>query len=70
VVQIPLPFQDDWPEGYKLAAAMGNFRFPQCVPTKLETIINTSGADGIQLIQDCLMWNPDKRPTASGVCLN
>ncbi|NXD63073.1 MAK kinase, partial [Eolophus roseicapillus] len=54
----------DWPEGYHLASAM-NFRFPQCVPISLKTLIPNASNEAIQLMSDMLNWNPKKRPTAS-----
>ncbi|XP_041670405.1 serine/threonine-protein kinase MAK isoform X3 [Cheilinus undulatus] len=53
----------DWPEGYQLAAAM-NFRFPQCVPTHLKTLIPNASNEAITLMKDLLQWDPKKRPTA------
>uniref|UniRef100_A0A0B7AFF1 non-specific serine/threonine protein kinase n=1 Tax=Arion vulgaris TaxID=1028688 RepID=A0A0B7AFF1_9EUPU len=55
--------KEDWGEGYQLAAAM-NFRFPQCVSTPLKQIIPNASNDGLQIIRDMLMWNPQKRPSA------
>ncbi|CAJ1082401.1 serine/threonine-protein kinase MAK isoform X3 [Xyrichtys novacula] len=53
----------DWPEGYHLASAM-NFRFPQCVPTPLKTLIPNASNEAIILMRDLLQWDPKKRPTA------
>lgn len=53
----------DWPEGYQLASAM-NFRFPQCVPTNLKTLIPNASKEAIALMHDLLQWDPKKRPTA------
>lgn len=53
----------DWPEGYQLAAAM-NFRFPQCVPTPLKTLIPNASNEALTLMKDFLQWDPKKRPTA------
>ncbi|NXF46523.1 MAK kinase, partial [Oceanites oceanicus] len=58
------PKKSDWPEGYHLASAM-NFRFPQCVPISLKTLIPNASNEAIQLMNDMLNWNPKKRPTAS-----
>ncbi|NXI41056.1 MAK kinase, partial [Galbula dea] len=58
------PKKSDWPEGYHLASAM-NFRFPQCVPISLKTLIPNASTEAIQLMSDMLNWNPKKRPTAS-----
>ncbi|KAM9712675.1 serine/threonine-protein kinase MAK isoform 3-T5 [Menidia menidia] len=53
----------DWPEGYQLASAM-NFRFPQCVPTHLKTLIPNASNEAIALMRDLMQWDPKKRPTA------
>uniref|UniRef100_A0A1A7WJA6 non-specific serine/threonine protein kinase n=3 Tax=Iconisemion striatum TaxID=60296 RepID=A0A1A7WJA6_9TELE len=53
----------DWPEGYQLASAM-NFRFPQCVPTHLKTLIPNASNEAITLMKDLLQWDPKNRPTA------
>lgn len=53
----------DWPEGYQLASAM-SFRFPQCVPTHLKTLIPNASNEAINLMRDLLQWDPKKRPTA------
>ncbi|KFP44098.1 Serine/threonine-protein kinase MAK [Chlamydotis macqueenii] len=58
------PKKSDWPEGYHLASAM-NFRFPQCVPISLKTLIPNASNEAIRLMSDMLNWNPKKRPTAS-----
>ncbi|KFZ69469.1 Serine/threonine-protein kinase MAK, partial [Podiceps cristatus] len=58
------PKKSDWPEGYHLASAM-SFRFPQCVPISLKTLIPNASNEAIQLMSDMLNWNPKKRPTAS-----
>ncbi|KAK0143297.1 Serine/threonine-protein kinase MAK [Merluccius polli] len=55
--------KSDWPEGYQLASAM-NFRFPQCVPTHLKTLIPNASNEAIALMKDMLQWDPKKRPTA------
>ncbi|XP_040404683.1 serine/threonine-protein kinase MAK isoform X2 [Cygnus olor] len=58
------PKKSDWLEGYHLASTM-NFRFPQCVPISLKTLIPNASNEAIQLMTDTLNWNPKKRPTAS-----
>ncbi|KAF7659501.1 hypothetical protein LDENG_00296860 [Lucifuga dentata] len=55
--------KSDWPEGYQLASAM-NFRFPQCVPTHLKTLIPNASNEAITLMKDIIQWDPKKRPTA------
>lgn len=58
------PKQDEWEEGYRLAAAM-NFRWPQCVPQNLKTLIPNASTEAIHIMKDMMQWNPHKRPTAS-----
>lgn len=41
-----------------------NFRFPQCVPTPLKTLIPNASHEAITLMRDMLQWDPKKRPTA------
>ncbi|XP_024077574.1 serine/threonine-protein kinase ICK isoform X2 [Terrapene carolina triunguis] len=60
------PKKNDWPEGYQLAGTM-NFRWPQCVPNNLKTLIPNAGSEAVQLMRDMLQWDPKKRPTASQV---
>ncbi|XP_060708917.1 serine/threonine-protein kinase ICK-like isoform X2 [Hemiscyllium ocellatum] len=58
------PIDNNWSEGYQLAAAM-NFRWPQCVPNNLKTLIPNASSEAIQLMRDMLQWDPKKRPTPS-----
>lgn len=60
------PKKTDWPEGYQLSSAM-NFRWPQCVPNNLKTLIPNASSEAVQLLRDMLQWDPKKRPTASQV---
>ena len=53
-----------WPEGIKLATQM-QFRFPQFVPTPLGQIIQNATPEGIALMQDLMIYDPNQRPTAS-----
>ncbi|XP_021116322.1 serine/threonine-protein kinase MAK isoform X2 [Heterocephalus glaber] len=57
------PKKSDWPEGYQLASSM-NFRFPQCVPINLKTLIPNASNEAIHLMTEMLNWDPKKRPTA------
>lgn len=67
--KIYFSLQSDWPEGYQLAAAM-NFRFPQCVPTPLKTLIPNATNEALDLMKDLLQWDPKKRPSAAKVYIN
>ncbi|XP_041922701.1 serine/threonine-protein kinase ICK-like isoform X1 [Alosa sapidissima] len=58
------PRKNEWPEGLQLASAM-NFRWPQCVPTSLRSLIPSASTEAIQLMKDLLQWDPKKRPTTS-----
>lgn len=58
------PKKTDWPEGYQLASAM-NFRWPQCVPSNLKSLIPNASPDAIHLMRDLLQWDPKNRPAAA-----
>lgn len=58
------PKKNDWPEGYLLANAM-NFRWPQCVPSSLKTLIPNASPEAIHLMTDLLQWDPKKRPASA-----
>jgi len=58
------PTMRTWQDGIKLAAQM-NFRFPQFVPTDLRQIIPNASPEAISLMQDCLRYDPNQRPSAS-----
>ncbi|KAG8444929.1 hypothetical protein GDO86_009910 [Hymenochirus boettgeri] len=58
------PKKTDWIEGYQLASAM-NFRWPQCVPNNLKTLIPNASGEGIQIMRDMIQWDPKKRPSAN-----
>uniref|UniRef100_A0A182R1M2 non-specific serine/threonine protein kinase n=1 Tax=Anopheles funestus TaxID=62324 RepID=A0A182R1M2_ANOFN len=57
------PDKSDWPDGHKLAATI-QFRFPECPKIPLATLVTRASAAGIQLLEDLLQWEPEKRPTA------
>jgi len=57
------PKKEDWPEGYQLASKIG-FRFPQFVPTPLESLITNASEDAIAMMTQSLAWNPAHRITA------
>lgn len=58
------PSQAEWADGFKLASQIG-FRFPQFVPTKLESLIPSASAEGCQLMREMMFWDPNKRVSAS-----
>jgi len=60
------PTTVSWPEGFKLAAQMG-YRFPQFVPTRLETLVPQANAEGIQLMQAMMQWDPNRRQSATKI---
>lgn len=60
---IGTPDKREWPEGFKLAAAM-NFKFPQFSATPLSTLIPNASPEANALMTDMLRWNPAKRPSA------
>ncbi|XP_065084257.1 probable serine/threonine-protein kinase DDB_G0268078 [Ochlerotatus camptorhynchus] len=57
------PDKNDWPDGHKLATTI-QFRFPECPKIPLESLVIRASTSGIQLLEDFLLWEPDKRPTA------
>uniref|UniRef100_A0A182KA20 non-specific serine/threonine protein kinase n=1 Tax=Anopheles christyi TaxID=43041 RepID=A0A182KA20_9DIPT len=57
------PDKSDWADGHKLAATI-QFRFPECPKIPLATLVTRAGTAGIQLLEDLLLWEPEKRPTA------
>jgi len=61
------PSQTAWPEGHRLAGRI-NFRFPQFVPTDLETLIPQAGREGIELMMGTMQWDPNTRMSAAS-CL-
>ncbi|XP_035463027.2 serine/threonine-protein kinase ICK-like isoform X3 [Scophthalmus maximus] len=58
------PKKNDWPEGFQLASAM-NFRWPQCVPSNLKTLIPNASSEAVHLMTDLLQWDPKKRPASA-----
>lgn len=53
-----------WAEGVKLASALG-FKFPNITGTGLADLIPaTAGSLGIALMGECLLYDPNRRPTA------
>ncbi|RKP20577.1 Pkinase-domain-containing protein [Rozella allomycis CSF55] len=62
VLGSPTPY--NWPEGVKLANAMG-FRFPQMIPTSLYAIMPNACEAAVLLMSDLLQYDPQKRPTCS-----
>lgn len=60
------PSQQQWQEGYKLAAQIG-FKFPTFEPMRLETLIPQSNADGLALMLGMMQWDPNKRISAGKI---
>ncbi|XP_064789910.1 serine/threonine-protein kinase ICK-like [Oncorhynchus masou masou] len=58
------PKKNDWPEGFQLSLAM-NFRWPQCVPSNLRSLIPSASTEAIHLMRDLLQWDPKKRPASA-----
>ncbi|XP_070398057.1 serine/threonine-protein kinase ICK-like [Nothobranchius furzeri] len=42
-----------------------NFRWPQCVPNNLKTLIPNASPDAIHLMTKLLQWDPRKRPASA-----
>lgn len=62
-VRFLFPLQNDWPDGYRLAA-MIHFRYPDCVKVPLSSIVSRCSQNGLDLLEDMLAYDPEKRPTA------
>ncbi|EGR30147.1 protein kinase domain protein [Ichthyophthirius multifiliis] len=60
------PSKLDWTEGYKLASVKG-INFPQYQSIPLSSLVNYCSSEGLQLINECLRWDPQKRPTAAKI---
>ena len=61
------PTKDQYSDGLKLAASM-RFKFPQYMPMNLAQLMPTASKEAIDLMRDTMMWDPNKRPSASA-CL-
>ena len=59
------PTPQTWAEGLRLANVM-NFRFAQFAPTALSSLVPNASPEAITLMRDLMLWDPTKRPTASG----
>ncbi|XP_039148196.1 serine/threonine-protein kinase ICK isoform X2 [Drosophila simulans] len=57
------PEKDDWPDGYRLAS-MIHFRYPDCIKVPLSSVVSRCSQNGLDLLEDMLAYDPDKRPTA------
>ena len=53
--------QQEWPEG----VAMCKHKFPQYPATDLERVVPTAEPSAVELIRQCLKWNPLKRAKAN-----
>jgi len=56
------PSATTWPEGLKLAQRM-NFKFPQAAKTPIASLCPNASPEGVQLIEDMLLYDPKKRPS-------
>ncbi len=56
------PSQQQWPEGYQLAAKIG-FNFPKFVPTSLQQLIPNASEQAIDLMMKMMIFDPQKRIT-------
>ncbi|XP_017060960.1 serine/threonine-protein kinase ICK [Drosophila ficusphila] len=57
------PEKNDWPDGYRLAS-MIHFRYPDCIKVPLSSVVSRCSQNGLDLLEDLLAYDPDKRPTA------
>lgn len=58
------PSEAMWPDGMKLASAMG-FKFPKMAGTPLRKLIPQAGSDALELMTQLMAWNPSKRPSCT-----
>ncbi len=58
------PTPQSWPEGYRLASRIG-FVFPNFAPVNLQKLIPNAPGDAIDLMQQMMRFDGQKRPTAS-----
>eukprot|EP00729_Bicosta_minor_P017217 gene17217-9030_t len=58
------PTEAMWPDGAKLATAMG-FKFPKMAGTALRKLIPQAGSDALELMTQLMAWNPSKRPSCT-----
>jgi protein kinase len=58
------PSSSAWPDGHKMASRI-NFRFPQFVPTALETLVPQAGNEAIELMTGTMQWDPNNRYSAA-----
>ncbi|KAF7727789.1 hypothetical protein EC973_007020 [Apophysomyces ossiformis] len=68
---IPYPQQggEEWREGVKLAQKIG-FEFPQLPPKPLDSVIPTASASMLDLLQQFLFLDPNRRITANNALLH
>ncbi|ALC38464.1 CG42366 [Drosophila busckii] len=57
------PNKNDWPDGYRLASTI-HFRYPDCVKVPLSSVVSRCSQNGLDLLEDLLAYDPEKRPTA------
>ncbi|XP_044572235.1 serine/threonine-protein kinase dyf-5 isoform X3 [Drosophila ananassae] len=57
------PEKGDWPDGYRLAS-MIHFRYPDCIKVPLSSVVSRCSQNGLDLLEDLLAYDPEKRPTA------
>ncbi|XP_030241056.1 serine/threonine-protein kinase dyf-5 isoform X2 [Drosophila navojoa] len=57
------PGKVDWPDGHRLAA-MIHFRYPDCIKVPLSSVVTRCSQNGLDLLEDLLAYDPEKRPTA------
>lgn len=61
--------QSDWPDGYRLATII-QFRFPECQRVELKSLIPQASDYGLELLEELLQWDPEKRPSAQQALKN
>lgn len=57
------PDKSDWLEGHRLATSI-QFRFPECQKIEFSTLIPRSTENGLQLLNEFMLWDSERRPSA------
>ena len=58
-----VPTEQSWADGLRLASAM-NFKFVRFVQTPLTQLVPNANPDAINLLNECLQWDPKRRISA------
>jgi len=57
------PTPEEWPDGHRLAARL-NFKFPAFARPPLSTVVPNASPAAVDLMEQMLRYDPNRRPTA------